>query len=110
MAMYFMCFEALLRHLKAPGDTCAAQINSGRSIGCTDRASCVASQSAVTALRFNKSGALLASGSKDTDVIVWDVVGETGMFHDQARCALCPDPATVHQRLCPFPAAQPPCT
>ena len=44
----------------------------------------------MTALRFNKSGALLASGSKDTDVIVWDVVGETGMFrlrghHDQAR-------------------------
>ena len=45
-------------------------------------------QSAVTALRFNAAGALLASGAKDTDVIVWDVVGETGMFrlrghHDQ---------------------------
>jgi len=39
-------------------------------------------------LRFNAAGALLASGAKDTDVIVWDVVGETGMFrlrghHDQ---------------------------
>ncbi len=54
-------------------------------------------QSAVTALRFNSSGALLASGAKDTDVIIWDVVGETGMFrlrghHDQARILL--DPIT----------------
>ena len=50
----------------------------------------VTAQSAVTALRFNAAGALLASGAKDTDVIVWDVVGEIGMFrlrghHDQAR-------------------------
>ncbi len=37
-------------------------------------------QSGVTALRFNASGALLGSGAKDTDVIVWDVVGETGLF------------------------------
>ena len=49
----------------------------------------VASQSAVTALRFNATGAMLASGAKDTDVILWDVIGETGMFrlrghHDQA--------------------------
>ena len=49
-----------------------------------------APQSAVTALRFNASGALLASGAKDTDVILWDVVGEAGLFrlrghHDQAR-------------------------
>ena len=48
------------------------------------------SQSAVTALRFNAASAMLASGAKDTDVILWDVVGETGMFrlrghHDQAR-------------------------
>ena len=32
----------------------------------------------MTALRFNRSGALLASGSQDTDIIVWDVVGEAG--------------------------------
>lgn len=35
---------------------------------------------AVTALRYNKAGSLLASGSKDNDVILWDVVGETGLF------------------------------
>lgn len=35
---------------------------------------------AITALRFNKLGALLASGSKDTDIIIWDAVGETGLF------------------------------
>ena len=35
---------------------------------------------AVTVLRYNKPGALLASGSKDNDVILWDVVGETGLF------------------------------
>lgn len=32
------------------------------------------------ALRYNKLGSLLASGSKDNDVILWDVVGETGLF------------------------------
>jgi WD40 repeat protein len=42
----------------------------------------------VTALRFNKSGTVLASGSKDTDIIIWDVVGEAGLYrllghHDQ---------------------------
>jgi WD40 repeat protein len=35
---------------------------------------------AVTALRYNKSGSLLASGSKDNDIILWDVVGETGLY------------------------------
>ena len=37
-------------------------------------------KSAVTALRFSKLGSTLASGSKDNDVILWDVVGETGLF------------------------------
>lgn len=35
---------------------------------------------AVTALAFDKAGARLASGSKDTDIILWDVVGEAGLF------------------------------
>jgi len=35
---------------------------------------------AVTALRYNKLGSLLASGSKDNDIILWDVVGETGLY------------------------------
>ncbi len=35
---------------------------------------------AVTAMAFNKTGALLASGSTDTDIIVWDAVAETGLY------------------------------
>lgn len=35
---------------------------------------------ATTTLRFNKIGSLLASGSKDNDIILWDVVGESGIF------------------------------
>ena len=34
----------------------------------------------MTALRFNVSGSLLASGSRDTDLIMWDVVGEAGLY------------------------------
>jgi U3 small nucleolar RNA-associated protein 12 len=34
---------------------------------------------AVTCLGFSANGALLASGSADTSVIVWDVVGEAGL-------------------------------
>lgn len=34
---------------------------------------------AVTALGFSSSGGLLASGSADTSLIVWDVVGEAGL-------------------------------
>ena len=34
----------------------------------------------VTALRYSRSGALLASGSRDTDVVVWDVAAEAGLF------------------------------
>lgn len=34
----------------------------------------------VTALAFDKAGARLASGSQDTDIILWDVVAEAGLF------------------------------
>lgn len=37
-------------------------------------------KSAITQLVFDKSGVRLASGSKDTDVIVWDLVAEVGQF------------------------------
>ena len=36
-------------------------------------------KTAVTQLRFDHSGARLASGSKDTDIIVWDLVAEVGL-------------------------------
>jgi U3 small nucleolar RNA-associated protein 12 len=35
---------------------------------------------AVTAMAFDESGTRLASGSQDTDIIVWDLVVETGLF------------------------------
>ena len=37
-------------------------------------------KSAVSCLAWDRDGTRLASGSKDTDIIVWDVVGEVGMF------------------------------
>lgn len=39
-----------------------------------------APQAALTSLRFNRSGSLLASGGNDTDVVVWDVLSEAGLF------------------------------
>ena len=35
---------------------------------------------AVTALEFDQDGTRLASGSQDTDIILWDTVAENGMF------------------------------
>jgi WD40 repeat protein len=47
-------------------------------------------RSAVTALRFNASGVQLASGAQDTDIVVWDIVSQAGLFrlrghHGQVR-------------------------
>ncbi len=35
-------------------------------------------RSAVSALRYNAAGSLLASGGRDTEIVVWDPVAETG--------------------------------
>lgn len=37
-------------------------------------------RSAITVLAFDGQGVRLASGSKDTDIIVWDLVTEAGLF------------------------------
>ena len=34
----------------------------------------------VTALAFDEEGTRLASGSQDTDLIVWDVISESGLY------------------------------
>jgi WD40 repeat protein len=34
----------------------------------------------VTALKYNQQGGLLASGAQDTDIIVWDVAAESGLY------------------------------
>ncbi|CAM9484346.1 unnamed protein product, partial [Discosporangium mesarthrocarpum] len=36
--------------------------------------------SAVMTARYHESGALLASGSADTDIVVWDTVAESGLY------------------------------
>lgn len=35
---------------------------------------------AVTALAFDEDGTKLASGSQDTDLIIWDIVAEAGLY------------------------------
>ncbi|BGP42296.1 beta transducin [Rhodotorula kratochvilovae] len=37
-------------------------------------------KTAISALAWDRDGTRLASGAKDTDIIVWDVVGEVGLF------------------------------
>jgi U3 small nucleolar RNA-associated protein 12 len=48
---------------------------------------------AVTALSFNRNATQLLSGAADTDVIVWDLVAEAGLFrlrgHRDAVTGVC---------------------
>ena len=37
-------------------------------------------KSAVSCMKFDSSGTRLVSGSKDTNLIVWDIVSQTGLF------------------------------
>jgi U3 small nucleolar RNA-associated protein 12 len=37
-------------------------------------------KSAITQLAFDSAGVRLASGSRDTDIIVWDLISEVGLF------------------------------
>lgn len=37
-------------------------------------------KTAVSALAWDRDGTRLATGAKDTDIIVWDVIGEVGLF------------------------------
>ncbi|KAF3221062.1 hypothetical protein TWF191_007269 [Orbilia oligospora] len=37
-------------------------------------------KSAITTLSFDASGTRLASGSRDTDIIIWDLIAEVGLF------------------------------
>ncbi|KAJ1749909.1 beta transducin [Coemansia sp. RSA 989] len=34
----------------------------------------------ISALQFDSSGTVLASGARDTDIVLWDVVGEVGLY------------------------------
>ena len=37
-------------------------------------------RSAITTLAFDKAGVRLASGGKDTDIVIWDLVAEVGLY------------------------------
>ena len=37
-------------------------------------------KAAVTCFAFSTDGTGLASGAKDTDIVLWDLVGESGLF------------------------------
>lgn len=37
-------------------------------------------RSSVTVLAFDKEGIRLASGATDTDIVIWDLIGEVGLF------------------------------
>ena len=37
-------------------------------------------KTSITSLAFDKEGVRLVSGSKDTDLVLWDLVGECGLF------------------------------
>ena len=37
-------------------------------------------KTAITTLNFDSSGVRLVSGSKDTDLVLWDLVGESGLY------------------------------
>jgi U3 small nucleolar RNA-associated protein 12 len=57
----------------------------------------------VTALAFDSTGTRLASGSQDTDLIIWDVVAEAGLYR-YAQCynaPLHPLTACHHQSAWP---------
>lgn len=43
-------------------------------------------KSAVSALHFNRDNSLLVSGSKDSDLIVWDCIAENGLYR-YAKCS-----------------------
>ena len=70
--------------LASDGDTLAAGHANGtihlwRLSDGEERTVLTGHRSAVTALHFNAAATLLASGSHDTNVVVWDVVGEAGV-------------------------------
>jgi U3 small nucleolar RNA-associated protein 12 len=37
-------------------------------------------KTSITCMKFDSNGVRLVSGSKDTDIVVWDLVGECGLF------------------------------
>eukprot|EP00891_Asterochloris_glomerata_P007696 jgi/Astpho2/7696/e_gw1.00115.7.1_t len=53
-------------------------------------------KSAITALSFNKDSSLLASASRDTNITIWDVAAEAGLFKLRGHQDEVTDLAFVH--------------
>ena len=41
---------------------------------------CSGHKSAITCMKFDGAGTRLVSGSNDTNLIVWDLVSQTGLY------------------------------
>ena len=69
-------------------------------------------KSAISALRFNSRGLLLASGGLDTNIVVWDVVGEAGLYklsghRDQVTDLVSRSPPAPPALISPIPVGIP---
>ncbi|CAI5529433.1 unnamed protein product [Closterium sp. Naga37s-1] len=84
----------------------------------TCRTSLAGHRSAVAVVRYNAAGALLASGGRDADIVVWDVAGEVGLVRlrghrDQRHIKLAlhhciHTPSLTPHPFPPFPPPSPP--
>ncbi len=73
-------------------DRIAAGYSNGQvKVWCVSRGTCEATfnghRTAVSALRYSghKAGSILASGGRDSDVVLWDLVADTGLFRLKVR-------------------------
>ena len=71
-------------------------------------------KSRVACVKFNETGSLLMSGGADTDVVVWDVVGQAGLYRCAASGVGAPEASVcggwVHTGATLSPLARLPCS
>lgn len=61
-------------------------------------------RSAITTIAFDEQGVRLASGAKDTDIVIWDLIGEVGLFKlrghkDQITALHFLQPGQLHDKI-----------
>lgn len=79
----------------------------GNQYTCVAQVTLTGHRRAVTALRYSRNGSQLASGSQDTDAILWDVIAETGLFRLRAHTAEVTDVVGLAKNLCLQDATKP---
>ena len=60
--------------------------------------------------RYDQAGALLASGAKDTDVVIWDVIAEAGQYRLRGHKDAVTDVAWLDGRGLLFSASKVQCS